>query len=51
MTVYRFFKMAAGSHVGFDMGNAGSVIVGPSLVLKLDLIGFIFSDILLIRFF
>ena len=35
MTSYRFFKMAAGSHIGFDLRNI--TIVGLSLIFKFGL--------------
>ena len=40
MTSYRFFKMAAGSHIGFDMGNIRPPTkcnLGISSVLKFGL--------------
>ena len=40
MTSYQFFKMAAGSHIGFDLGNVGPPTecnCGLSLVLKFGL--------------
>jgi len=56
MTSYPFFKMAAGNHIGFDVGilldHPQSAIVDLSLVLKfgLDQIYYSFGDIAIFIF-
>jgi len=47
MTLYRFFKMAAGSHVGFRVGNSRNPRSATAAwSTNLESIGFIISEIL-----